>query len=236
MIKHNLYLVFIFTITLTVGFAQKSVNQYDKNGKRHGLWTKDYHGTDQKRYEGTFYHGKEIDTFNYYTLHNGKSVLSAIKVFNDKDSISHVTFYTSTKKVISEGQMNGRKYIGKWIFYHKNSTDIMIEEHYNDNGQLHGKRKVFYKNGIVAEETSYVNGKLDGMSIWYTEKDKILKKSMYKNDMLNGESIYYDSEGYVTSQGNYVDNRKEGIWKYYKNGKIKKEIDHTNNIVIKKYE
>ncbi len=236
MIKQKVYFTFIFTITLTLASAQKSVNQFDKDGKRHGLWTKNYYQTDQKRYEGTFKHGKEIDTFKYYTLSNGKSVLSATKVFNEKDSIAEVKFYTSKMKTISEGKMNGRRYIGQWIYYHKESSQKMIVENFNDNGLLEGQRTVFYINGNIAEESQYKNGKLDGSTQWFSEDNKLLRKSEYIADQLNGKTVNYDKKGNVTSEGTYKDNKKVGVWKYYKNGKIKKEIDHTNQKVIKTYE
>ena len=236
MIKQNIYLAFILTLTLTLCNAQKSVNQFDKEGKRHGLWTKNYHNTDQKRYEGIFEHGKEIDTFKYYTLSSGKSVLSAIKVFNIKDSLADVKFFTSKKKVISKGKMNGKRYVGKWVFYHKNSEAKMIVEHYNDEGNLDGERHVFYKNGKTAEQVNYKNGKLDGISYWYSESGKLLRESHYKGDKLDGNTINYDANGDVASEGNYSENKKVGIWKYYKAGKIRKEVDHTNQKIIKKYE
>ncbi|WP_243472499.1 toxin-antitoxin system YwqK family antitoxin [Winogradskyella sp. MH6] len=235
MIKQKVYFSFIFTIILTIAHAQKSVNQFDKSGKRHGIWTKNYHKTDQKRYEGQFVHGKEVDTFKYYTLSKGKSVLSATKVFNIKDSLSDVKFFTSKGKVISEGKMNGKRYIGQWVFYHKDSSAKMIVEHYNDEGELEGSRTVFYKNGLVAEETNYKDGKLDGESKWFSEGKSLLRQSIYKNGELNGKTINYDSDGNKTSEGDYTNDKKSGIWKYYETGKLKKEIDHTNNKVIKKY-
>lgn len=236
MIKQKVYLAFIFTITLTNLLAQKSVNQFDKDGQRHGIWTKNYHKTDQKRYEGQFVHGKEVDTFKYYTLANGKSVLSATKVFNLKDSLADVTFYTSKKKVISKGKMNGKRYIGEWQYYHKNSDVLMISENYNENGELHGKRTVYYEKGNTAEVSRYDNGKLTGEAKWFSKADKLLRHSIYDKDKLNGKTINYDLEGRVSSEGDYKNNLKVGIWKYYKAGKIKKEVDHTNKVVIKKYE
>ena len=236
MIKQKLFLGLIFTIILTTCFAQTSVNQVDKDGERHGLWTKNYHRTDQKRYEGVFDHGKEIDSFKYYTLSEGKSVLSAVKIFNKNDSLADVSFFASNKKVISTGKMNGRRYIGQWVFYHKNSTAKMIVENYNENGLLEGKRTVFYKNGLAGEIAFYKNGKLNGEAKWFSEKNVLLRHTNYKDDQLHGASINYDPNGVLTSEGNYVEDQKKGIWKYYKAGKISKEIDHTNNKVIKKYE
>ena len=235
MIKQKVYLTLIFTIILTTAWSQKSVNQFDKNGKRHGIWTKNYHKTDQKRYEGKFNHGKEIDTFNFYTLSKGKSVLSAIKVFNETDSIAEVKFFTSKKKVISEGRMNGKRYIGQWIYYHKDSPSKMIVEHYNNNGELNGERTVYYPNGKIAEVSFYKNGNLEGVSKWYSETNKLLREAEYKNGELNGLTVNYDEQENVTSKGNYLNDKKVGIWKYYEGGKIKKEIDHTNQVVIKKY-
>ncbi|BAO74451.1 toxin-antitoxin system YwqK family antitoxin [Winogradskyella sp. PG-2] len=236
MIKQKIFLTLFFTIILTTAFAQKSVNKFDKDGKRHGLWTKNYHKTDQKRYEGVFSHGKEIDSFKYYTLSKGKSVLSAVKVFNKKDSLADVTFYASNKKVISEGKMNGRQYIGQWIFYHKNSTAKMIVENYNENGLLEGERFVYYKNGLVGEKAFYKNGKLNGEAKWFSEAKVLLRLATYLDNELHGKSINYDLSGNITSEGYYIKDQKKEVWKYYKNGKLSKEIDHTINKVIKKYE
>ena len=236
MIKQKLFFALFFIIILTTVGAQNSVNQFDKDAKRHGLWTKNYHKTDQKRYEGVFNHGKEIDSFKHYTLSNGKSVLSAVKIFNTTDSIAEVTFYASNKKVISKGKMNGRKYIGEWIFYHKNSTSKMIVENYNDNGLLEGERFVYYKNGAIAEKANYKSGKLNGEAKWFLENNKLIRSAIYKEDELHGKSVNYDLKGILTSEGGFVEDQKKGIWKYYKDGKLSKEIDHTNNKVIKKYE
>lgn len=236
MIKQKLFLGLIFTISLTSALAQKSVNQLDKDGQRHGLWTKNYHKTDQKRYEGAFSHGKEIDSFKYYTLSKGKSVLSAVKVFNEKDSLSAVTFFGSNKKVISEGRMNGKRYINTWIFYHNKSANKMIVEIYNKEGTLEGNRFVYYENGSVAEKAFYKKGKLNGEAKWFLENNRLLRVATYQNDMLHGPTINYDSEGAITSEGDYLEDQKKGIWDYYKNGKLSKKIDHTNNKIVKKFE
>jgi antitoxin component YwqK of YwqJK toxin-antitoxin module len=236
MVKQKVYALFILTVFLTTVYAQKSVNQFDKDGKRHGIWTKNYHKTDQKRYEGNFVHGKEVDSFKYYTLSSGKSVLSAVKVFNKQDSISDVTFIASTKKVISKGRMNGKRFIGEWVFYHKNSSDVMIIEHYNDEGLLEGERFVYFKNGKVAESANYKNGELHGESKWFSEQNVLLRHAQYKDGHLEGKTIHYGSDGKIVSEGDYIKSQKKGIWKYYKDGELTKKIDHTTQEVIFKKE
>lgn len=234
--KQKLLLSLFFALIGLMTFAQKPVNQFNKDGKRNGLWTKNYLKTKEKRYEGVFKNGKEIDSFKFYTLNAGKSVLSAVKVFNENDSIADVTFFTSTKKVISKGKMKGKRFIGEWVFYHKNLSSKMIVENYNEEGLLEGERFVYFKNGLVAESANYKNGKLHGESKWFSEKNNLLRHTHYKEDHLEGKTINYDSGGKITSEGNFMKSQKKGIWKYYKEGKLTKEIDHTNQKVISKKE
>ena len=234
--KLKLYTSFVLTLICFIGYAQNNVNQFDKDGKRHGLWTKNYHNTKEKRYEGAFEHGKEVDSFKYYTLSGGKSVLSAVKVFTGKDSIADVKFLASTKKVISKGRMNGKRFIGEWIFYHKNSDSKMIVETYNKDGLLEGERFVYFKNGALAESANYKKGLLDGESKWFSEKNILLRHTNYKEDHLEGKTINYDANGSITSEGNYIKSQKKGIWKYFKGGELIKKIDHTTQEVIYKKE
>lgn len=233
MIKQNILLTLIFTITLTLGFAQKSVNQLDSNGKRHGLWSKSFQGTNQPRYTGQFDHGKEIDTFNYYTLSQGKSVLSAVKVFEKDSDLANITFYTSTGNIISRGQMKGKLYVGKWTYYHKNSDLIMTEESFNEKGKLEGNKRVYFKNGQLAEDTYFKNGKMSDFCSWYGDKGQLLKQQTYKDDQLSGPSVYYDANNKVSSKGEYKNNEKIGVWKYYTEGVLSKEINHDTDTVKK---
>ncbi|WP_298903135.1 toxin-antitoxin system YwqK family antitoxin [uncultured Psychroserpens sp.] len=220
------YISVLFLVFTTSLFAQ-IINQYDNNGKRHGVWKKYFDKTKELRYEGQFNHGKEVGLFKFYTLNKGKSVLSATKEFNDANNTSVVKFMSSKGKLISEGQMDGKLYIGQWTFYHNKSNGVMSTELYNDKGELHGEKLVYYPNGKVAERSNYADGKLNGKSTWYTEKGNVLKVFEYKNDELNGLSKYYDNDGNIKAEGVYKDGLKHGVWKYYEAGKLVKSKDHT---------
>ncbi|MGS2726832.1 toxin-antitoxin system YwqK family antitoxin [Psychroserpens sp. BH13MA-6] len=219
-----IYILTVFTLGLN---AQNIVNQFDKDGNRHGVWRKYFDKTKELRYEGEFDHGKEVGTFKFYTLKGGKSVLSATKVFNPNSNQVAVKFLSSTGKLISEGQMIGKLYYGKWIYYHNKSDAIMTIEYYNDQGKLEGERQVFYPNGNTAEKSHYINGMLDGESIWYAENGTVLKRFLYKNDELNGITKYFDAEGNIKAEGLYRNNLKHGVWSYYEDGKLVETKDHT---------
>ena len=231
MIKQNimsrLFFMFILTIISCNVFAQNEVNQFDTNGLRHGLWKKYFDQTEELRYEGQFDHGKEIDTFKFYTLNNKKSVLSAVKVFNPNNNKASVKFLSSKGKTISEGTMNGRLYVGKWTYYQNKFAGILSTEFYNDEGNLEGVKTVYYVNGQIAEQANYKNGMLEGVSKWYSEKGKLIKDFLYKNDELHGPAKYYDADGVLLAEGEYQHGRKHKVWSYYEGGKLKETKDHT---------
>lgn len=217
----------IFLLVITASTFGQTVNQFDKNGKRHGVWRKYFDKTKELRYQGTFEHGKEVDTFKFYTLKNKKSVLSAVKVFNPNNNKASVKFLSSNGKLISEGSMNGKLYVGKWIYYHNKVDAVMSTEFFNDNGNLEGEKIIYYPNGQVAERSYYKDGKLHGDSKWYSEKGILLKDFLYDNDELHGMAKYYDADGIILAEGEYQRDRKHDIWKYYEGGKLKETKDHT---------
>lgn len=204
----------------------QDINQFDTNGKRHGIWKKNFEGTNLPRYDGEFDHGKEIGLFKFYKIEGSKSVLAATKQFNNNNSVT-VKFFDSDGRLISEGSMRGKLYLGTWNYYQGKDKKLLIQEHYDDNGNLHGERLVYYKSGKIAEKQNYSHGKLDGLSIWYTENESILKEFNYSNDELHGISKYYNPKGELITEGNYKNGKKDGVWKFYENGKLADKKDFT---------
>ncbi len=226
MIKQNIITFIILTLFLTNVSAQ-SINQLDDNGERHGYWKANFEKTNQPRYEGTFEHGNEVGTFKFYKLVDGKSKLSATREFLPNSDKINVKFYSSKGKLISEGMMRDKLFIGTWIYYHNKSNGILTIENYNDKGLLEGEKTVFYENGQVAEKSIYVDGLIDGTSMWYSPNGKILKEFAYKNGVLHGVSKYYNKDGQPLAEGSYKNDKKHGIWKYYENGVLTEEKDFT---------
>lgn len=222
---------------LITGFLHgQSINQFDANGKRHGIWKKTFDGTKTLRYEGEFFHGKEIGLFKFYKRFEKKAVLSATKQFNKDNNIADIKFFTSKGKVVSEGQMDGRAYVGAWKYYQKRSDALLIIEHYNANGNLDGERLVYYENGQIAEKQFYNDGKLDGESFWYSESGVVLKQFIYKDGELHGMSKYYNPKGELITEGPYKNGKKHGNWKFYEDGKLVDEKNFTYSAKLKKKE
>jgi len=214
----------LFTTMLV---SAQEVNKLDANGKNHGIWRKNFDNTNVIRYEGEFLHGKEIGLFKFYKNVKNKAVLSATKNFNENNNRAYVKFLASTGKVISEGQMDGKKYIGEWKYYQKTNNKLLILEYYNETGFLIGERIVYYPNGQIAEKQFYKNGKLDGISKVYSDKNVVLSEVVYVNGELHGASKYYNPKGEIVAEGAYKRDKKNGVWKYYENGKLTEEKDFT---------
>jgi antitoxin component YwqK of YwqJK toxin-antitoxin module len=220
-------LIVAFFLFFAIGTTAQTMNQLDEKGERHGSWKANFDKTNEPRYEGTFEHGKEVGTFKFYKLVDGKSKLSATREFIPGSDKINVKFFSSKGKIISEGMMKDKLFIGKWTYYQNKSNGILTIENYNDKGILEGERMVYYENGQVAEKSIYVNGEIDGTSMWYSPNGKALKEFTYKNGELHGMAKYYDKDGVILAEGIYRNDKKHGIWKYYENGKLTEEKDFT---------
>ena len=220
-------LLFLCALLFTILSFSQTINQFDQQGERHGIWKKKYDSTEVARYEGEFYHGKEIGVFKYYKNVEGKAVLAATKQFNKDNDLTEVAFFYSTGKLISKGQMKGKLYIGTWIYYQNKTKHVLSKDQYNNEGKLHGERLVYYENGELAQKEVYNNGKLQGPSRWYAENGTVIKEYAYEEGELNGPAKYYDQNGTMVLEGQYQRDRKHGIWKYYEAGKLVKEKDFT---------
>jgi len=224
------YFITYILLTLVFSVSAQTINQLDENGKQHGIWKKNFDGTTVLRFEGEFYHGKEIGLFKFYKNINSKAVLTATREFLELGTKANVTFFASNGKVISEGQMNGKIYIGEWKYYQKDSNKLLTLEHFDDNGNLTGERFIYYNTGQVSQKENYKNGKLKGVSVWYSEDNIVIKEYTYVDGVLHGLSKFYDPKGQLIAEGFYSNDKKTGTWKYYENGKLteEKNLSSTN--------
>ena len=219
--KFNIFLLLsmlFFTAGLQSLSAQNEYNQFDANGKRHGLWKK-YYDNNRIRYQGHFNHGKEVGTFKYYSAATSEFPI-IVKTFHDNDDLADVKFYDEKGVLQSEGKMRGKLRVGKWLYYHKDGKSIMSEENYVD-GKLEGEYKTFYPDGAPTEIATYKNGKLDGNYKKYAIKGHLILDLNYKDGKLNGPASYYSRKtGDLIKKGPYKDDQRVGTWENYVDGEL----------------
>lgn len=213
---------FLFLLSFSL-FAQVDYNKLDEKGKKHGLWKGIYEDTKNPKFEGTFEHGKEVGTFNFFDNTRIKKVI-ATREFNPNDNSAYTIFYDQEKNKVSEGKVVNKLFEGQWKYYHKASKTVMTIENYS-KGKLEGLRTVFYPSGKIAEEMNYKNNLKEGIYKRYTEAGIVIEEAIYKNNEYNGLAIYSDPEGNLVSKGKYTNGKKGGVWQFFEKGKLVKEMN-----------
>lgn len=203
-------LVFVATVS-----AQK-INQFDKNGKRTGVWKK-FYKNEKIRYSGKFKNGKEVGIFKFYNI-DSYGTPAIVKEFSAKSDSAFVKFYTPKGKVKSKGWMIGKNRVGKWMYYFGDGKTFS-EENYKD-GKLDGVVKNYYPNGKLTEETYYKEGKKEGSSKVYTDGGILIEEVAYENGKLHGFGKYYNLKGQLQEQGNYENGVRKGKWEFFIDGEV----------------
>lgn len=214
-----------FSVTLWVAmflsgsFAlAQETNKLDSDNRKHGLWKGVYEESKRPRYEGTFDHGREVGTFRFFDDTKAGSVI-ATREFKPDGSV-YTIFYNQKGSKVSEGKLVDRQFEGEWKYYHENSPALMTVEQYK-NGKLTGERRVFYKNGKLAEVATYSDGIKNGPYKKYAENEKsvVLEEVAFVNGKEHGPAIYRNADGTFASKGRYENGQKKGTWEFFKDGK-----------------
>ncbi len=210
--------IVIFLLISTVSLAQ-DFNKLDENDKKHGVWKGVYEESKRPRYQGTFEHGKETGIFKFFDDTKTGTII-ATREFNAKDNSCYTIFYNQNKNKVSEGKVVNKQFEGEWKYYHEDLPTVMTLELYV-NGKLNGVRKVFYKSGELAEETTYKDGIKNGPYKSYAENGVVLEESIYKNGEYDGLAIFRNVDNQVAAQGLFKNGKKVGVWKILQKGKLK---------------
>ena len=210
--KKNI-LVLGFVLVVSNIWAQ-DINQFNSNGKRHGIWKKNY-DSGHLRYTGKFNNGKEVGTFKFYE-NSPAQIATIIKKFSIASDSAYVEYYTKKGKLKGKGYMIGKHRVGKWMYYFVNGN-VFSEENYA-NGKLDGVVHNYYPNGKLTEETYYKEGKKHGASSIFTEDGVQIEDVSYVEGKLHGKAKYFDLKGQLKETGMYKNGKRDGKWEFYIEG------------------
>lgn len=205
--------LFLFPVN---SYCQEKINQVDSKGRKTGVWKK-YHNNNRVRYEGQFDADKEIGVFKYYSILSSDHPI-IVKTFEKGNSMAHIVHYKEDGTIESEGKMDGKNRVGKWIYYYPDGKTLMIEENYI-KGVLEGNYISYFKNSKISEQLFYKNGKLYGNIKRFADNGTLIEDLNYVNGVLNGQANYYNVDGKLIYTGVYENDERVGDWKYYNDGK-----------------
>lgn len=208
--------LFIF-LNLFCFYGFNQINELDKNGEKHGKWTKNYPNSTTPMYVGTFKHGKPIGTFTYY--HPNNKVKAIIK-HAENSSRSEAYMYHENKNLMAYGIYMNQKKDSVWTYYSPEG-DLSYKETYK-NDVLNGKKVIYYIPEIrgqnttqVMSEKNYENGVLQGATVEYFIDGIKKLEGQYKNGRFDGEVKRYHPNGKIESVQHYSNKVKHGWWITY---------------------
>ena len=169
--------------------------------------------------------------------------------------------YDANNKILYKGDFIKGKFEGKGQFFYiyddHDDYSAYCEGQFK-NGLLHGKGKIYYKNGNIKVDGNWIKDKLNGKGKVYYKDGNIMYDGDFKNNVFDGNGKLFYKNGKIKYEGEFINDKFEGngkyIWedgKYYigqwknslphgkgkqynKNGNIINEGDGINGKLINK--
>lgn len=192
-------LIFFLICIFTLSYGSTQVNEVDAKGRKQGDWGKFYEGTKIPIYIGQFKDDKPVGTFTYYYPTNK---IKAIIKHDENSSRSEAYLYHDNKKLMAFGIYRNQKKDSVWTHYSPNE-EISFRETY-ENGELHGKKTIYY----IPEKNHEPTG-------------RVMQEMHFKKGVLHGPVSEYFPDGVTKMEGKYKEGKFDGIvYRYYPNGKV----------------
>lgn len=201
--------------------AQSTINKYDTDGNRHGVWKKLY-SNGNRRYVGNFDHGKEVGTFKFYAI-TGEEHPMILKAYKEGSNIIDVRYFSIKGTLESQGQLIDKERVGSWSYFFSDGKTLLSTESYK-KGLLDGESKTYYKSGQIAEVAHYKAGKLHGNSIRYSDAGEPTENLTYNAGIIHGPAVIYDEKGEIFARGQYEKGIKAGEWEFNMDGVMVKTL------------
>ena len=204
-----------------------TLNRYDKQGFKHGLW-REYYTNGRIKWEATYNHGK-LD--GYYKEYSGYGTLVKYlryrqgKLIIDKEQ-NIKEKQKGNLRFVEEYYKNGSlKYVGTYV----DTIPVGIHKYYDTTNKL--IKAIWYDNlGVKKGE-----GKLDSLGrktgkwILFYENGEIMAIGKFKNNLRTGTWKFFYKNGNLMQQGVYLNGKYNGQWIwYYPNGQVMVKQSYSN--------
>ncbi len=142
---------------------------------------------------------KEIDVWDNGSLRYSVPMNESGNIYGLKES-----WYNNGQRYGMEYYKDGEHH-GTSNFWHENTTkDVLRCSTHYKNGELHGLTTLYYENGEKILDRNFVDGKKHGLE------------------------THWHENGMLQQYGNYKNDKKDGEWKFFKNGELAKTDTWVN--------
>lgn len=207
-------------------------NKKDAQGRREGLWIRQYKNKPTALYySGKYQQGIPVGVWEFYDQDG--SIMSKVDHIKDT-TLNHVQFFYKDGGLMAEGQFVGivneerwtRVKNGEWKLYHLNQQLSTIENY--KLGVRNGNVKIYSAQGILVIDENYLDGEKHGVFTEWTEKGKKIKEGNYLLGTLDGDFIAYYESGSVRERGTYTKGQYDKVWRFFHDGGRDEVIIHYN--------
>jgi antitoxin component YwqK of YwqJK toxin-antitoxin module len=229
-------LIFVFLFLYNCfSWVGAQINQTDAQGRKQGLWQKNYPGTAVLQYKGSFLNDQPVGTFIYHFETGQKK---AELVHGQPGGCTAVLLFYENGQLLADGFYKGEKKDSLWYNYTL-SGELVSAENYK-LGELNGKSVYYYPEGQIMEHklqirkvVHYSNGKLDGAFQENFYNGKLKLKGTYQNGVRIGLWTEYFNTGEVQTRVHYMNDLPHG-WTlvYDKMGNVKKRIMYRDGYAL----
>lgn len=194
-----------FTFLFHQGVGQ--INQNDSEGKKHGLWEKQYENG-EIQYRGNFEHGIPVGTFRRY-YDDGS--LQAVIDYRSPGENYATLYYPEIELKMAEGKYIDQERDSIWTFYSEEGV-LTSKESYED-GDKEGMTEIYYSDGSISERMMFKNDLKNGLwEQYFNNGNPKLKAYVVDGVKYDGKYTTYYPDGIKLQEGQYVDGKKESSW------------------------
>lgn len=233
----------IDTYRNNVLFSSESINRFDKNGAKTGVW-KEFYDDGRIKLEQNYVEGK---LNGYQRVYSNSGQLEKAHIFQSDSIIetdsSNFAFAEpeETKLFYADSTLKFRGLfrdslpIGIHRFYSQqgkidsacvfsDSGSLLETGIIDENGNRQGSFTEFNENGTVKATGSYLNNLREGKWLFYSADENLLQAGMYKDGKFNGPWKWFYPDGSTHRYEEYA----SGI----EHGKVK-EYDSVGTLILK---
>jgi antitoxin component YwqK of YwqJK toxin-antitoxin module len=211
MSQGKMFLCLLILFQFSVVFAQDTpINQFDKDGKKTGVW-ETYYESGKVKSHGTFKQGHPVgELLKYYP----GGILQASMNFDESGSISYVKMYYEAGFLASEGKYINQLKDSVWNYYSAYDRRKAVSETFI-KGKKEGDSYKYYAGGKPSEYLEWKNDLRNGKWEQYYENGQIRLTGNYDADLLNGKYDCFNPDGSPSITGKYNKGEMDSTWTYY---------------------
>jgi len=185
----------------------KNEADYGETGKKTGVY-KEYDKDGDLQLELT-YKGSEI--VKYKTFNKAGEVVNEQE--KKKKKLEFVDYYRNGEKRVVGEYYKGEA-VGVWKYYNEHGI-LTAEKKYNDDGNLEGKSKWYFDNGVLETVKSFKDGVADGYFVDYYRSGKIYKHGWLVDGDLAGLWEYFYRDGSLRKDEYYLEGEVHGDVRFF---------------------